>query len=242
MEGYAVTNIGRVRETNQDYSFCSCRSVGKLENLFLVADGMGGHNAGDYASAFTVNEIVSYVYGSSEDAPVKVLKEAIDRANRKLYERCRGNAILDGAGTTLVAATVSEDTLYVGNIGDSRLYLYRQDTLKQITKDHSLVDELVSLGRMEPGSPEYISHKNVITRAVGTREEVETDFFEVEIRPRDLILICTDGLTGMVDDARISTILGNKTITLEDKAKLLVEMANQNGGYDNITILLAENN
>ena len=241
MEGCAITNIGRVRETNQDYSFCSCRSVGKLENLFLVADGMGGHNAGDYASAFTVNEMVSYIYSSVDDAPVRLLKDAVDHANRTLYEKCKNNPLLSGAGTTLVAATVCEGILYVGNIGDSRLYLYSEG-LKQITRDHSLVDELVSLGKITYDSPEYRSNKNVITRAVGTRPEVETDFFEVMVKPGDLIMMCTDGLTGMVDDARIETILGNTALDLTDKAQMLVEMANQNGGSDNITVLLTKIN
>lgn len=241
MEGFTITNIGKVRTTNQDYSFCSCRSVGKLENLFLVADGMGGHNAGDFASSFTVNEIVSYIYGSGEENPVKLLKDAISHANSELYRRSCQDAALAGTGTTLVAATVSEGILYVGNIGDSRLYLFHHG-LRQITRDHSLVEELVSMGRIKVDSPEYNYQKNVITRAVGTGPEVEADFFEESVRPGDIILMCSDGLTGMVSEEQISGVLGRNGVSLEEKARTLVELANQNGGIDNIAILLTEIN
>ena len=240
MEGFTITNIGKVRSTNQDYSFCSCRSVGNLENLFIVADGMGGHNAGDYASSFTVHEVVSDIYSNtSDDNPVSIIKRAINNANGKLYDRSIHNSELSGTGTTLVVATVMEGILYVANIGDSRLYLFHNG-LRQITKDHSLVNKLLEMGSITLDSPEYAKQKHVILRAVGTTPDVLIDFFEEKVRPGDLILMCSDGLTGMVDETVIESVLNDEGLSLEDKVRRLIELANDNGGVDNIAILLTE--
>ncbi|MBO4389859.1 MAG: Stp1/IreP family PP2C-type Ser/Thr phosphatase [Lachnospiraceae bacterium] len=246
MTGFTITDIGKIREMNQDYSFCSCKRVGDLANLFLVADGMGGHAAGDYASNFTVNDIVAYIYGNAGENPVKILSDAIGHANLELFKRSLLIPAFNGMGTTLVAATIEEDILYVANIGDSRLYLYseyskEEKKLKQITRDHSLVNELVALGRLEKDSEEYNMHKNVITRAVGTAPDIDIDFFEVPLHLGDQVLMCSDGLTGMVPDDQIEQVLATEDLTVEEKTRRLVELANENGGYDNIAILLVQN-
>ncbi len=238
MIAYAQTDIGRVRRINQDSIFASAAPVGPFPNLFIVADGMGGHKAGDFASRFLVERLSGFIKDSTETDVVTVLRKAIERVNYLLYQEAMQNPDRSGMGSTLVAATVSGGMMYVVNVGDSRLYLFR-DELKQITRDHSLVEAMVSLGKMERNSESYESQKNIITRAVGIESEVEPDFFEVPLRKRDSVLLCSDGLTNMMEDSAISRILRSGD-SLEQKTKSLIAGANENGGRDNIAVILAE--
>ena len=239
MQSCAVTDIGMVRSMNQDFVFASPERIGPLEDLFLVADGMGGHRAGDYASRFLIEYIVKSVKPSDGKAPVAVLERAIRLGNRELYRDAVEKEELSGMGTTLVAASTEGTTLYVANIGDSRLYLVRRGKAYQVTKDHSYVEEMVAAGKMVRGSREYLSQKNIITRAAGMTERVEADFFEVELEEGDTILLCSDGLTNMVDNDAIAKIVSGGG-SLEEKGRRLVDTANENGGRDNITVILAE--
>lgn len=239
MQSFAVTDIGMVRSMNQDFVFASPERIGPLEDLFLVADGMGGHRAGDYASRFLIEYIVKSVKTSDGKAPVAVLERAIRLGNRELYRDAVEKEELSGMGTTLVAASTEGTTLYVANIGDSRLYLVRRGKAYQVTKDHSYVEEMVAAGKMVRGSREYLSQKNIITRAAGMTERVEADFFEVELEEEDTILLCSDGLTNMVDNDAIAKIVSGGG-SLEEKGRRLVDTANENGGRDNITVILAE--
>lgn len=239
MGAFAQTDIGMVRSMNQDFVFASPDRVGPLENLFLVADGMGGHKAGDYASRFLIRHIVEEVKDSRETAPVAVLEKAIRTGNRDLYREAVEKEELTGMGTTLVAATTEENTLYVANIGDSRLYLIRKGRAYQVTKDHSYVEEMVAAGKMVRGSREYLSQKNIITRAAGMTERVAADFFEVDLEQGDQVLLCSDGLTNMVDNESIASIVSGSG-TLEEKGHRLIERANAGGGRDNITVILAD--
>ena len=239
MQSFAVTDIGMVRSMNQDFVFASPERIGPLEDLFLVADGMGGHRAGDYASRFLIEYIVKSVKTSDGKAPVAVLERAIRLGNRELYRDAVQKEELSGMGTTLVAASTEGTTLYVANIGDSRLYLVRRGKAYQVTKDHSYVEEMVAAGKMVRGSREYLSQKNIITRAAGMTERVEADFFEVELEEGDTILLCSDGLTNMVDNDAIAKIVSGGG-SLEEKGRRLVDTANENGGRDNITVILAE--
>ena len=149
MKTFSMTHIGRRREMNQDYMYTSENAVGKLPNLFLVADGMGGHKAGEYASRFTVEKIVETIETSGQTEPVAAMKEAVEAANRGLLEEAGRDAAKAGMGTTVVAATVIGDHLHVANVGDSRLYLINHEAIRQITRDHSLVEEMVRLGEMD---------------------------------------------------------------------------------------------
>lgn len=239
MQAYALTDVGRVRERNQDYIFFSSNPVGSLKNLLLVADGMGGHNAGDYASRFMVEELRKYVEGQTEGTPVQILKEGIWQTNRRLYGRSLEEMSLSGMGTTLVAATVQADTLYVANVGDSRLYLFRGGVLRQITRDHSYVEEMVARGQMERGSSDYHRKKNIITRALGVMGRVEVDFFEEELRSGDLLLMCSDGMSNMVEEEEMAGIL-SENASLKYKAEKLVDQANGYGGHDNIAVIVAD--
>lgn len=238
MISYARTDVGRIRKINQDSVFASHEPIGMLPDLFVVADGMGGHNAGDFASRFAVEQLVALAETSRIEDPVLFLRIAIEEVNSRLYEESVSRPELAGMGTTLVAAVMDSSTLYVANVGDSRLYLLR-DELEQITRDHSLVEELVSLGKLERNSEAYKNQKNVITRAIGILPYVEIDFFEVPLQECDCVLMCSDGLTNMVDDEGISKIL-KTTDTLTEKVDRLIKQANENGGRDNIAVLLAE--
>ncbi|MEY8337203.1 Stp1/IreP family PP2C-type Ser/Thr phosphatase [Lachnospiraceae bacterium 62-35] len=239
MRAYAMTNVGRVRKMNQDYIFSSPEPVGMLPNLYLVADGMGGHKAGDYASRTLVENLVNYIRETKEKNEITILKEGIHAVNQRLYQEASENEDLSGMGSTLVAASIKGETLSVANVGDSRMYLVRGGKAFQITRDHSFVEEMVLLGRMERGSEDYLRNKNIITRAVGTQSHVEADFFEITLQEDDYLLMCSDGLTNMVDDTEIGTIVSEDK-SLEEKAEALIESANENGGRDNIAVILIE--
>lgn len=239
MKAYALTDIGRVRQMNQDAQYASTEPVGPLSNLFLVADGMGGHRAGDYASRYLAEHLPEYIKESEKTDAVAALRDAISRVNLELYELASEREELSGMGTTLVAAVIEGDTLYVANIGDSRLYLIEKGGIRQVTKDHSYVEELVSMGQMERESQEYKQQKNIITRAVGIEPKVEADFFEVPLEAGDYILLCSDGLSNMVDNSSIFRLVLLPG-TLQTKARALAALANQNGGKDNIAVVLVE--
>ena len=239
MKTFSMTDIGRRREMNQDYMFTSETAVGNLPNLFLVADGMGGHAAGDYASRFTIEKIVEYIRQSDEREPVAVLDKAVAYANSLLIREASADEKKAGMGTTIVATTCQGNKLYTANVGDSRLYVVNQDNIAQITRDHSLVEEMVRMGEMDKEDAREHPDKNIITRAIGVNDKVAIDFFETRVSQGDTILMCSDGLTNMIEDADIKRIiLGQRDIV--EKAEKLVETANKNGGRDNITVVLIE--
>ncbi|MGI5983015.1 MAG: Stp1/IreP family PP2C-type Ser/Thr phosphatase [Sakamotonia sp.] len=238
MNSYGQTDAGRVRKSNQDSIFLSGMPVGPLSNLFMVADGMGGHRAGDFASRFVVDTMVRCLERYKSDCPVTALRKAIEKTNELLFLEAEKDPDREGMGSTLVAATVDQDLMYVANVGDSRLYLFR-DGLSQITRDHSLVEEMVSLGKMERNSESYKNQKNIITRAVGIRPQVTADFFEVPLKKEDCVLLCSDGLSNMVEETLIGTILGTPE-SLKEKTGRLIRTANENGGKDNIAVILIE--
>ena len=238
MKTFSKTDIGRKREVNQDYVFVSDQPVGNIPNLLIVADGMGGHNAGDYASKFVVQVLKKELAKSREDGPRAMLKKAIATANHQLIAESKTDAKLEGMGTTLVAATVIEHTLYFANVGDSRLYLLN-DEIRQLSKDHSLVQEMVRLGGLNAEEAKHHPDKNIITRAIGVKEDIEIDFFEYRLKKGDIILMCTDGLSNMVEDEEIFQIVRSSRDVVE-AVEQLIERANSNGGKDNIGVIVAE--
>lgn len=238
MKTFSLTDVGRVRESNQDYVYTSESPVGNLPNLFIVADGMGGHNAGDFASKYTVEQIVEYIKKAPMTNPVDLIRGAVTKANARLMAQAKNDANMAGMGTTAVIMTIIGDCMYVANIGDSRLYLLR-DGLEQVTKDHSLVQEMVRMGEMDASEARFHPDKNIITRAVGAFEDLEIDFFEQHVEPGDLILMCSDGLSNMVDDTDIWQIVQTGRDVVE-KVQRLVEAANRGGGKDNITVAIIE--
>lgn len=238
MRAYAATDVGRIREVNQDYIFCSMEPVGKLPNLFLVADGMGGHKAGDLASRYTVETLTDSIKNSASDNPITIINDAIIEANTKLLEKAAESEQYTGMGTTLVVCTIVGESMYVANVGDSRLYLY-DGRLSQITRDHSLVAEMVALGKLGRDEARRHEKKNVITRAIGGAKEIMADFFEAELTAGNRIIMCSDGLSNMVEDEEIERVLASD-IPIEDKTKQLLGRANENGGKDNIAVVIIE--
>lgn len=238
MKLYAKTDVGRKREVNQDYVFATDKKIGPFPNLLVVADGMGGHKAGDFASKFTVEVLKEKLAGSEEGDPKEILMDCIDIANRKLIEVAKSNVKMEGMGTTLVVATAIGNTLHFANIGDSRLYLI-DSKIKQLSKDHSLVEEMVRLGGIKAEEAKNHPDKNIITRAIGVKKEVEADYYEFRLKRGDLILMCTDGLSNMVEDEDMFALIKGARDIVE-AVDLLVDRANYNGGRDNIGVILAE--
>lgn len=238
MKAYSITDTGKRRAMNQDFVYASNQPVGNLENLLIVADGMGGHNAGDLASRYTVEQMLEYIKEAKEDRPVPLLSMAIHHANEQVLEKAESEKALEGMGTTLVAATIQDAYLYVANVGDSRLYLI-DNGIEQITHDHSFVEEMIRIGELQRKDAKNHPDRNVITRAIGVRVPVRVDFFDVKLEHGDKILLCSDGLTNMVEDEQILKIV-KKHHSIEEAAKKLIDEANKNGGKDNISVVLAE--
>lgn len=238
MIGYGDTHIGQRRSINQDYIFYSDTPVGNLPNLYLVADGMGGHKAGDKASSYAANAFVEKIHSGEKEQPLLLMKEAIESVNEELYALSSSRPEYKGMGTTFVAATVTEEEMYVMNIGDSRLYVLGE-RLRQITYDHSLVEELVRSGQLTREEARNHPQKNVITRALGVEEHVNADFFEVEKENFDMILLCSDGLTNMVTEETIEYVLRNAK-DMKKAAEVLIGLANDSGGLDNISVVMAK--
>ena len=228
MNTFSITDTGRVRNSNQDYVFCEENAVGSFPNLFLVADGMGGHK---------VEEMVRQIQATDRKTPVSVLEQAVSAANQKIYQTATQDKALEGMGTTLVGTVIEGDTAYIVNIGDSRLYQLR-DSLRQITVDHSLVEEMVQSGEIQKNEMRTHPNKNIITRALGTDTSVRPDCFEIEVQEGDVLLLCSDGLSNMLEDNQIENIVRANGENLRQAGECLVKQANDAGGKDNISVIL----
>lgn len=238
IEAYGKTDVGLMRTINQDSIFVSTEPVGKLQNLFIVADGMGGHKAGDVASKSAIDEFVRYVCKTNMTDPANILDSGIISVNKEIYDIANSNKDYSGMGTTFVAVTISGNHIYIANVGDSRMYLVNCD-IRQITRDHSLVEDMVKMGIIEKEQARTHYKKNVITKAIGVAEgkTATPDIFEIEIEKGDLLLLCSDGLTNMVEDYDIKKIINNSE-SIEDAVHRLISQANENGGKDNISAIL----
>jgi serine/threonine protein phosphatase PrpC len=225
----AVTDPGRRRRQNEDAYVVQ-------PPLFAVADGMGGAQAGEIASRIAASALRDSGTEAGEDAVAALIQEA----NRRVYEAAASDDARAGMGTTVTAALVEADSVRIGHVGDSRAYRARDGALQQLTEDHSLVAELVRSGKLSPEEADVHPQRSVITRVLGTDPEVDVDTFEVEARPGDVFMICSDGLTSMVEDEAILALLGRPGRTLEQRAHSLVDAANRGGGEDNITVILFE--
>ncbi|MCR5769575.1 MAG: Stp1/IreP family PP2C-type Ser/Thr phosphatase [Lachnospiraceae bacterium] len=241
MESFGRTDVGIVRSVNQDYIYTSNAPVGPLPNLYIVADGMGGHNAGDYASKYTVENFISKMNEARKDTTysvIKLVEDTLREINEELIVQAAENPDLEGMGTTFVMCTVGDDgDMYVCNIGDSRLYIIDND-IRQITEDHSLVAEMVRKGEIEKDEARFHPKKNVVTRALSAMGMVTPDFFNLKLDPGAVVLLCSDGLSNMIGDAEIFSIVNEYRDDLTTTAQILVDKANDNGGKDNISVVL----
>jgi protein phosphatase len=225
----AATDTGRRRRRNEDAYVCE-------PPLFAIADGMGGAPAGDVASQLAATSLQHA--GRDGPSDEQHVVQLIQDANRSVYERARTDEATSGMGTTMTVALLDGDIVRIGHVGDSRAYLVRDHELQQLTEDDSLVAELLRSGRLSPEEAEAHPHRSVITRALGTDPEVEVDAFSVGTKPGDLFMLCSDGLTSMVDDERILELLEQHRGDVKAAANALIAEANANGGQDNITVVL----
>lgn len=235
----AVSDVGLKRQNNQDYMFASTE---KDFPLFVIADGMGGHNAGEVASSMAVKTILDKFRGNldklkNEKAIKLLIKEAIQEANDNIYLRSYERQELNGMGTTITMAYIYDTKIFIGHVGDSRAYVVKNRELSQITEDHSLVNELVKNGSITPA--EAINHpqRNMITRAVGTSYKINLDLYILNYEDKDKLVLCSDGLTNMVDDKTILEVINSNDLDMYKACNELVSLAKNNGGRDNITVV-----
>lgn len=241
MEYFGITDKGRVRPTNQDIYRLEVRPE-KESAFLLVCDGMGGANAGNVASRFAADSFLADAAGALDSAPDEIMRHktmlhALEKANDTVFGLAGRQPEFRGMGTTLVGAFVQGREASILNVGDSRAYLFDGETLRQVSEDHSYVEEMRRLGRISAEDARTHPQKNLITRAVGVDATVDGDLFEVELADTDILLLCSDGLTGMVEDEKIAEVLA-KAGTLEDKGRELLTLALEGGGRDNITVAL----
>ncbi|RKD27834.1 protein phosphatase [Caminicella sporogenes DSM 14501] len=239
MEWAVKTHIGKIRENNEDSFYIDEDN----HSVFIVADGMGGHNAGEIASKMAIEIVSEYIKENWSNVNLKdkfevhsLLREAIERANKKIYEKSLVNKELDGMGTTLTIAIIDKTFLYIGHIGDSRAYVLRNDDLFQITQDHTLVSELLKNGTITEIEAKNHPKRNIITKALGTGYNVEPELINYQIKDNDIIILCTDGLTNVIENDEIKKSF-SKFSSLQETCDYLINLANERGGYDNITII-----
>lgn len=239
VEVFGLSDVGCIRELNED-CYCICGFGDNSERGFcILADGMGGHNAGEVASQNAVKLIAEEMNRLLESGEKEIpgqLSRAVSAANTGVYTMASENPIHRGMGTTVVTAFIDDGTAYVANVGDSRAYAVRDDEIVQITTDHSVVSELVMRGTITKEEARLHPQKNIITRAVGTDKSVRTDIFEYNYSSGDVMIICSDGLSTMLDDNRILEIIKSKK-TSEDTVNSLIAAAKDEGGLDNITVI-----
>jgi PPM family protein phosphatase len=234
------TDPGRARDNNED-----AVSFDEVTRLGVLADGMGGYNAGEIASgmatAFIKSEMSRWLSEAGKHAKAREVRRAleicVDNANRSIYNAASSNTHYSGMGTTLVVAVFQETNLLLGHIGDSRCYRLRSGEFQQITKDHSLLQEQIDAGMITPEQAATSNYKNLVTRALGVEDAVMLELNEHDVETGDLYVMCSDGLSDMVDDAEIAGILATDG-TLDEKATRLVSAANEHGGRDNITVMM----
>lgn len=235
------TDIGMKRKTNQDAIY-----LGQERNLFVVADGMGGHNGGDIASKMAVEHIPEYIYQHWDEDPVETFRSSVQYANRMIKKHGEENEQLVGMGTTVSAIFFRGTNAYLANVGDSRSYLVQNQKLFQLTKDHSLVQEKLNLGIYNREQAADDPQKNVLVRTVGFEPEVDVDVFTYKVCRQDIFLSCSDGLHGKVSDPDILHIINQNIpnpgqVTAEKVARVvdqLIAQANANGGNDNISVIV----
>jgi protein phosphatase len=229
------TDPGVTRDHNEDALL-----VDTAAGLLLVADGVGGNRAGEVASSLAAELIAQYINGHLKDEHIEnLLRESVISANQGIRERAAKNPAWAGMGSTVVAALCSSDLLYVVHVGDSRAYLINNSVMHQITRDHTVVEELIELGQLTQEEALVHPERHVITKSLGSKRPLEPELDFVSWKAGNYLLLCSDGLTDMVDDVAINAIVVDADMTLEQKCLSLVQAANQHGGEDNITVVLA---
>lgn len=237
-------DMGKKRSRNEDAFFVSTQAYGPLPNVYIVADGMGGHKGGAYASNAAIEFLCDFLkdhadmrLGSTDDTTL-FLKSAVMHANYQLFQKSKMDPAFEGMGTTLTMCTIIGEVLYVAHVGDSRLYTVNEEVMCQITKDHSLVQEMITKGYISDQEASGHPQRHIITRAVGTYEKIQVDTYTTLLDGVTYIFLCSDGITTMLSDDEIHAIIISEN-DLESKVDDLIDFANERGGEDNITVILA---
>lgn len=239
MKAFSETRTGVNRSVNQDCFLCEKEAVGALPNLFIVADGLGGHNGGDFASKYCVENVKDYIKNHKGDSIISTIRSAITTVNEGIREKAKADEGLKGCGTTIVLSTIENDILYIANVGDSRLYVIKNGKLTQITEDHSVVEEMIKSGIIKKEEARFNPHKNKVTRALGAEPDIEVDFFEVKLEKGDRVFLCSDGVSNMMDE-RILEEITSADKELPEICKILIDTAVNNGGKDDATVVMIE--
>jgi len=243
IQAYAKSDQGKVREMNQDYYYIS-NSLDEIQ-LYILADGMGGYNGGEIASKLAVETAKNYIKNNfkdiekDRDSIIQLLGSSMEYANMVVYEKSKENSELQGMGTTLEICLIYNNKVYIGHIGDSRIYRIRKEFIRKLTQDHSYVQKLVKEGTITKEQAAHHPQKNMLMKALGCNAFVEPDVMVKGFLKDDILIMCSDGLTNMIDQETIYQMASKKNI--EQASKDLVQRANDNGGYDNITVVIIKN-
>ena len=242
IKAYAKSDKGNVRETNEDYFYIS-NSLDQIQ-LFLLADGMGGYNGGEIASQLAIQTAKNYIENNfkdiekDRDSIIQLLGSSMEYANMVVYEKAKENPELQGMGTTLEICLIYNNKAYIGHVGDSRIYRVRKQFIRKLTQDHSYVQELVKEGTITKEQAEHHPQKNMLMKALGCNAFVEPDVMVKGFLKDDILIMCSDGLSNMVDQ---QTIYEMASKNIEQATKDLVQLAKDRGGYDNITVVIIKN-
>lgn len=242
IKAYAKSDVGKVREMNQDYYYIS-NSLDEVQ-LYILADGMGGYNGGEIASKIAVETAKNYIENNfkeiekDRDSIIQLLGSSMEYANMVVYEKSQQKPELHGMGTTLEICLIYNNKVYIGHIGDSRIYRIRKEFIRKLTQDHSYVQKLVREGKITKEQAEVHPQKNMLTRALGCNAFVEPDVMVKGFLKDDILVMCSDGLTNMV---KTEIIYQEASKNIEQAPKELVRIANENGGKDNVTVVIIKN-
>ena len=243
IKAYAKSDVGKAREINEDSFYITDDSLKDIQ-LFILADGMGGYNGGEIASRQAVTSAKNYIENSFKDTPkdkdslIQLVASSMEYANMVVYEKSLEDKNLEGMGTTLEVCLIYNNRAYIGHVGDSRIYRIRKDFIRKLTQDHSYVQKLVQEGTITKEEAEHHPKKNMLMKALGCNAFVEPDVMVKGFQKEDILIMCSDGLTNMVEVPRINEIVKKD---FETAPKELVDLANENGGLDNITIITIKN-
>lgn len=238
MTGVGITDTGLVRVNNEDSIFVSNTQVSMLPNLYIVADGMGGHKAGNIASSYSIKFFCEYINNCYDNEILDIIVSAVKYSNDKVYSMSLDNDDYYNMGTTFLAAVINDGKLYIAHVGDCRLYIIRNERIYQITTDHTYVMEMVKAGEITYDEAKIHPKRNIITRALGIEIGITVDGLINDVLEGDIILICSDGLSNMLTDNEILQIVNNSETEIAQKSKELINTANNNGGRDNISVIV----
>lgn len=238
MTGVGITDTGLVRVNNEDSIFVSNTQVSMLPNLYIVADGMGGHKAGNIASSYSIKFFCEYINNCYDNEILDIIVSAVKYSNDKVYSMSLDNDDYYNMGTTFLAAVINDGKLYIAHVGDCRLYIIRNEKIYQITTDHTYVMEMVKAGEITYDEAKIHPKRNIITRALGIEIGITVDGLINDVLEGDIILICSDGLSNMLTDDEILQIVNNSETEIAQKSKELINTANNNGGRDNISVIV----